>query len=123
MLERMRPATIRAWIAEQPEGRVALAASLVGRNFSSDSSLASQLVGEFGDKHAVANSFFSEYVAGSWSGPASSHWLELANNLQTVAGNTTLPKLRRWATDSSRTLFSMAEREREREEEESLRFR
>jgi hypothetical protein len=123
VMERIPADDVEAWIAEQPEEHAAVVARLASKNMSTDETLASRLLGEYGDNERVASAFFSEYVSGIRSGPASAHWDQLAESLDTVAGRTALPKLRRWAADSVRSLRRMAERDRQREEEEELRWR
>jgi hypothetical protein len=123
VLERMPADDIGAWIAEQPEKRAAIVAQFASQDMSTEATLASRLLGAYGDNERVASALFSEYVSGFWSGPASAHWDELADSLEDVARRTALPKLRRWAADSARSLRGMAERDRQREEEEDLRWR
>jgi hypothetical protein len=123
VLERMPADDIGAWIAEQPEKRAAIVAQFASKDISTDATLASRILGEYGDNEEVASPFFSEYVSGSWVGPASAHWDQLADSLEEVAGRTVLPKLRRWAANSARSLRRMAERDRQGEEEEELRWR
>lgn len=120
VLERVPADEIGSWIAEKPDERCAIVARLASKDLSKDETLVSRLLGEYGDKGEVASAFFSAYVSGSWSGPASAHWDQLAESLEVVASRTSLPKLRRWATDSARSLRLMAERDRQREEEEGL---
>lgn len=123
VLERMSADDILAWIAEQPQERAAIVARLTSKDLSTDETLPSRIIGAYGDNDRVASEFFSQYMSGGWVGPASAHWDQLANSLEEVAGRTALPKLRRWAADSARSLRKMAERERQREEEEELRGR
>jgi hypothetical protein len=68
----------------------------------------------------VGNSFFSEYLSGSWTGPSSLHWDELRVTIEEVAARPNYPKLRDWAATSARSLRKMAEENRKREEEEAL---
>lgn len=121
VLERMPPDDVVAWIAEQPEDRAAMMGRLTSKSMATDGTLASRIIGAYGDSERVARAFFSDYVSGSWSGSPSSHWEQLAQSLDAVAGRTALPKLRRWASDSARSLREMAKRDRQREEEEDLR--
>ncbi len=123
VLERMPPNDVEEWVAEQPEERAAIVAHFASKDMSTDETLASRLLGSYGDTEPVASAFFSEYVSGSWSGPASSHWDERAKSLDAIAARTALPKLRRWASDSARSFRRMAESDRQREEEEELRGR
>ncbi len=123
VLELMPPDAVSAWVAEEPEEHASMVARLTGKELSTDETLASRILGEYGDNEMVAEAFFSAQLSGSWSGPASSHWAQLAAELGAVAGRTTLPKLRRWASDSARSLGEMAARDRQREEEEELRGR
>ncbi|MBN1458535.1 MAG: ATP-binding protein [Armatimonadetes bacterium] len=123
VIERIPSDQVIAWVDAEPDERASVVAKLVSKNFSSDETLASRIVGTYGDRDDVASAFFSEYVSGSWSGPASSHWEHLAASVEEVANRTKLPKLRRWATDAARSLRQMAERDLQREEEEELRRR
>ena len=103
--------------------RAAMIARLTSKDMSTDETLAARVLADYGDDDGEANAFFSEYVSGSWTGPASSHWTKLAEALDAIASRTKLPKLRRWAADSARSLRRMAERDHQREEEEALRGR
>lgn len=123
VLERMPATEVADWISENPDERALMLAHLVSKNLSNDGTLASRLIGSYGDNERVASAFFSEYVSGSWTGPASAHWTQLAVGLAEVARRTSLPKLRRWADDGARSLRQMAERDQQREEEEDLRRR
>lgn len=120
VLERMPPGDVVAWIAEQPEDRAAMVGRLTSKSMATDDTLASRIIGAYGDSERVAREFFSDYVSGSWSGSSSSHWEQLAKSLDAVADRTALPNLRRWASDSARSLREMAKRDRQREEEEDL---
>jgi hypothetical protein len=120
ILERMPSKDVTEWIAENPEERTITAARLSNNDLSTDETLSSRLLGEYGDSDRVASVFFAHYVSGSWSGSASSHWDELAKSLEAVATRTKLPKLRRWASSSASSLRKMAERDRQREEEDHL---
>lgn len=123
VLDRMPTDKVGAWISENPEERAAVVASLARKNFSIDESLASRIIGAYGDTEGVASAFFSAYVSGTWSGPASMHWEKLADSLEEVVGRTKLKKLRLWAANSARSLRGMAENDRRREEEEEIRSR
>jgi hypothetical protein len=121
LLDRMPPDEVGAWVAEKPEERAAIIARLASKDMSTDQTLASRLLAEYGDNERIASSFFSAYVSGSWWGSASSHWDQLAQALDAVADRTGLPKLRRWASDHARSLREMAERDRDREQEQEIR--
>jgi hypothetical protein len=123
LLDRMSPDEVGSWISENPNERASIVSRLTSMDMSTDETLASRLLGEHGDNERVASAFFSAYVSGTWCGPVSSHWDQLAEALQTVASRTRLPKLRRWASDSAHSLRMMADRDRQREEEEELRGR
>ena len=56
-------------------------------------------------------------------GPASSHWSDLVNALNDVAGRTAFPKLRAWASATAHTIGEMAQREKQQEEEQELIMR
>jgi hypothetical protein len=123
LLERMPPDVVTAWIAEDPGERAATVAKLASKDFSSDETLASRMIGAYGNNEEVASQFFSEYLSGSFWGPASAHWVELAESLEAVARRTALPKLRSWASNSAKSLRKMAEQHQQREEERDLRGR
>jgi hypothetical protein len=113
---------IEDWMVQNEE-RAPLLADLIGMNLSSDDTLAARILGKFGDNEKIANAFYARYTTGSWSGEASQHFLELADRLTSVANNTSLPKLRAWAKNSSHSLRLLAQHEAERELEWDLRRR
>jgi DNA polymerase III delta prime subunit len=123
VLERMPHSDVMAWVAEDPEERAATLAKVASKDVSSDETIASRVLGEYGDNRRVASAFFSAFITGMWRGSHSAHWDELAEKLDAVVSRTALAKLRRWASDSSRSLRRMAEDDRQREEEEDLRGR
>jgi hypothetical protein len=123
ILERMPAKDVEDWIAENPKERVAMTARLVGRDFSNDTTLASRLIGLYGDIEGVAGAFFAAFFSSAWSGQASDHYNQRAEGLREIAGRTSLPKLRRWANDAAESFREMAEGERQREEEEDLQRR
>jgi hypothetical protein len=114
------PHEIILWVREQPEERAKIIAHLPASDLSTDESLESILLGEFGDNEEVANVFFSKFISGAGYGPISSHWNRFAESLDQVAGRTKLQKLRRWAQKYASVLREMAEEARRREEEEEL---
>lgn len=113
---------VLAWLSEDPAQRGAVIARLMQKDFSDDRSTQSRILGAYADIREVAGSFLGEYMSGSWSGPASAHWRQLAAALSEVAGKTKLPKLRVWAIQGARTLEEMAMSDEELEAEEH-RFR
>jgi hypothetical protein len=123
VVERMPPDQVIAWVDADPDDRASIVAKLVSTNFASDDTLASRIVGAYGDRDEVARAFFSEYVSGTWWGPASTHWEELATAIDEVATRTMLPKLKQWAAEAAHSLLQMAERDHQREEEDDLRER
>ena len=123
LIDRLPAETVRAWILEQPDPRASLAARLASKDFTRDDSLAVFLLGKFGDDEDIGASFFAAYVSGLWHGPPSAHWNGLARNVEEIARRTSLPKLRRWAQRTAKSLREMAERDQQREEEWELRRR
>jgi hypothetical protein len=121
VIEQVPQELVLAWIDEQPDERAPIIAKLASKNFSSDDALDARILGTYGDKDDVGTTYFAEYVSGEWQGPASSHWEELASELEDVAQRTKLAKLQRWARKSARDLKRMAERDRQREQEAELR--
>lgn len=112
---------VLAWVRLAPDEHGAVLARLCGTDLSSDATLMSRTLGEFADNDAVSNAFVSNYLSGSWWGPSSVHWAELARKLETVAQRTAFAKLRIWAHGTAHKLRDMARRDREREEEEDVR--
>ena len=118
---------ILEWIAEvrgeNASQRAATIARLTNVQHLAGETLAARVIGQYGDEPTVADAFFSRYVSGSWWGPASSHWSDLVNALNDVAGCTAFPKLRAWASATAHTISEMAEQEKQREEEQELIMR
>ncbi len=115
--------TVLEWVSDNPEERAPMLADLANKDYSRDETLASQVLGAYGDIDSVSRAFNLAYVSGSWAGPASAHWEQKASELDAVATRTALPKLRRWAQGVARNLRAMAEDERKQEAEEDLRYR
>ena len=118
LLEHVPWNSIEAWIVQSAEERGPLIARLVSKDFGSDDAQASRLIAQFGDIRAVDSAMLSSYMSGSWAGPASEHWNDLAASLEEVASRTNLFKLRSWARSAALYLREMAVRELEREQEE-----
>jgi len=123
VVERVPPEQVLGWVDQRPGERAAIVAKLAKKDFANDETLAARILGAHGDREDVASAFFGEYVSGTWWGPASTHWEQLAATVDQVAKRTNLPKLRGWAADAACELRRMAERDRQREEEEDLRSR
>ena len=118
---------VLAWVAELPIAKAAerVAPLIRVSNMSSlaDDTLAARLLGKYGDDPVVADSFFSNYVSGSWWGPTSAHWSDLAEALTHVADRTAFAKLRDWASAAARKISGMAEQAQEKEQEQELLLR
>lgn len=127
VLEDMPRDDVLAWIASAPSGhtarRAALLAGLTNKHMLTDDRLAARIIADYGDHETVAEAFFSRQVTGAFTGPASSRWQSLAEQLDRVAADTGLPGLRRWARRSADALRAMASRERQHEEEHELLVR
>jgi hypothetical protein len=123
VLDKAPAAEVIAWIGEDPERRAAVVAHMASKDLSNDATLTARVINEFGHIEVVSNSFFSNFISGSWTGPASGHWAELAETVTCVAQRSALPKLRRWAQVAASSLEKMAEQDRRREQEEELRGR
>jgi hypothetical protein len=111
------------WVLKNVEERASLLAHFVDINLSQDDTVAARLLAAFGDNEKVSSAFFAKYTSGSWNGPASAHWLELAARLNDVANRTALLKVRNWAKKAIDSLRLMAEAELQREQEWDLRRR
>jgi DNA polymerase III delta prime subunit len=109
------------WIIEEPNERASIIAHLASNDFSSDETLASKVLGQFGNSKTVGEAFFSNFVDGIFWGAASIHWEDLAVQLLAVSKRTCLPQLSRWAQGASVSLQSMAQQDRQREDEEQIR--
>jgi DNA polymerase III delta prime subunit len=112
---------IMTWISKQPEERAKVLAELVTFVFSSDDTLVSQILGEYGDNDRIAGVYFSNYLTGTWIGPTSTRWNHLAGELERISKTTSKPKLRMWSIEYAHYLREMEERDRRREEEEDIR--
>ena len=121
LLDKIPVDDVLAWVAENPAKHGERLARLASKDLSSDDLLTPRLLGEYGDIEPLGNAFFSEYWSGSWSGPSSMHWDDLAGTLEEVVSRTEFPKLRSWAANSARSFRKMAAEDRKREEEEDLR--
>lgn len=113
--------TLKAWIDQDREIRAPIIAKLVLHNFSSDDTIASRLVENYGDDERVLSAIFSDYCSGVWAGKSSTIWEGRAKGYEEIAKRTNLPNLRRWATEAALALHEMANRFRQREDEEGLR--
>jgi hypothetical protein len=111
---------IKSWIAEQPEDRAPIVARLCGTDLSTDTTLSSIILGEFGDNDKVANAFFNKYISGVFWGPLSVRWDQRAQWLDEVALRTKRPKVARWASRYADVSRKTAEDLRRQEEEEEL---
>lgn len=108
---------IRDWIQQDVDERAALFVHVVGLDFFDDSSHSMLLMNEFGGQPGVDGAFFSAFVSGSWTGPASTHWYELADLLQQLS-RIRDGYFKTWAKAASQSLIEMGDRDRRREEEE-----
>ncbi|MBF2097400.1 MAG: hypothetical protein IGQ88_03350 [Gloeomargaritaceae cyanobacterium C42_A2020_066] len=122
IVDRIPTSQVIAWVDADPDERASLVAKLVINDFSSDETLASRIVGAYGDRVEVASALRSEYMSGVVWGSASTHWEKLATSVEEATKHTKLPKLWRWATDVARVLRMMAEGERQWEAERDLRW-
>lgn len=123
VLELMPADDVKTWIEGNPERNASIAAGLVSKDFSSDATLASRIIGTYGNIKNIGNAFLGEYISGSYTGPSSLHWTEMAITLEEVSQRTALPKLRHWATNSARLMRDKAQQDLEREREEQFRWR
>jgi hypothetical protein len=121
VVDRVPPQQVIDWIQEEPEERSAIIAHLASKDFSTDETLASRILGQFGHSKRVADAFFSNFIGGVFGGAASAHWESLAVQLDAVSNRTHLPQLSRWAVNSAASLRNMAEQEKQREDEEQIR--
>jgi hypothetical protein len=121
LVDQLPTEEIWKWVSENPEKHARIIARFMAKNLANDNTLASRLLGAYGDIEKVGNTFFSEYVSGAWSGSSADHWNDLAARLDEVASRTSLQKLKRWAVDAAHSLREMSERDREREVEEEIR--
>ncbi len=116
VIESIPSEKIIEWIAGHPEDRASIVARLISTDMSTDSTLASLILGDHGDVEPIASAFLSKCI----SGAAASQWQQLAEALDATASRTTLPKLRIWASNSARKLRQMAKQTPYCEEEKAL---
>lgn len=120
VIDKVPAEEVMSWISEEPPERGSTVAHLASKDFSSDETLACQILGEYGGLEVVGSSFFSSYISGMFRGSSSAHWDSLADNLAEVGKRTKLSRLRRWALSSEDSLRKMAAQDRQQEEEERL---
>ena len=113
---------IMKWVAVEPSERASLMARLVTLDFRTDETLASKVLGEFGDIEEVGDSFSAAFNSGIWSGTWSGHWNALAADLEYVVQHTSLTKLKSWAHEGASGLRLRAEKDSVRDEEQDLRW-
>jgi hypothetical protein len=123
LLDRFPLKEVHEWIAEKPAERAPIAAELVLKNFANDDTLASQILGQYGDDRNVQSAYSSKFMSGTWVGKSSEHWDSSATKLNDIARRTALPKVRSWALQAASDFRQMAEKDRVREAEQELRFR
>jgi hypothetical protein len=123
VLDQISVKDVLEWVSQSPSERAPVLARLSSKDFSSDETLASRILGIYGGDKTVSGDFFSDYLSGTWSGPASAHWEKKAVEMESVAKRTKLQKLQQWAQRVSLDLLDMAKRERQLEEEEDTRYR
>lgn len=111
---------VMTWVSEEPVKRADILSRLIPLNILVDDSIASQILGTYGDNEQIASSFFTSFTTGSWSVSSSAHWDDLACKLDQVSKQTSLIKLKLWSINSARHIRKMAERERKEEEEENI---
>ena len=127
VLEHLPPRYVLEWIAESPGEqavqRAALLASLTNKNSLADETIAAHIIAQYGSDETVGDAFLSHHISGTFAGPGSLHFRELADNFSGIAKRTALPGVRLWANRSESVLRSMANQEQQEEEEHSLLLR
>lgn len=115
------PATdVVRWIHGDPEKRASRIAGMLDFDFSSDDTVASRVLAEFGDEVSLFKDFFGYFISGTFWGAPSEHWLSQAAKLRAVAAQTRHRRLRTWAEKAAARLEDMAQGERQWEEEEEI---
>src|SRR5258708_11113643 len=102
---------VLGWISEAPEERASIVAHLASKDFSSDETLASKVLGTFGKSEVVRSAFFSNFISGLFGGSASNHWEALATQLTAVSKRPRLPELSRWAQSAATSLQHRAQQD------------
>ena len=124
VLEHLPPQFVMEWIAESPGEqavqRAALLASLTNKKSLADETIAAHIIAQYGRDETVSDAFLSHHISGTFAGPGSLHFRELADNFSDIAKRTTLPGVRSWANGSASVLRSMANQEQQEEEEHAL---
>ena len=127
VLERLPMQCVMEWIAESPGEqavqRAALLASLTNKKSLDDETIAAHIIAQYGSDETVGDAFMSHHIAGTFAGPGSFHFRELADSFSRIAKHTVLPGLRSWADRSASVLRSMANQEQQEEEEHALLLR
>lgn len=127
VLEHLPPQFVMEWIAEsqgeQAVQRAALLASLTNKKSLNDETIAAHIIAQYGSDETVSDAFLSHHISGTFAGPGSHHFRELANNFSGIAKRTALPGVRSWANRSESVLRRMANQEQREEEEHALLLR
>ena len=127
VLERLPIQCVLEWIAESPGEqavqRAALLASLTNKKSLDDETIAAHIIAQYGSDETVGDAFLSHHISGTFAGPGSLHFRELADHLSGIGKRTALPGLRSWANRSESVLRSMANQEQQEEEEHTLLLR
>lgn len=113
---------IEKWVRESVSERAGLIVRFVGVDFTAENSHSMLIMNEFGGQPGVDEAFFSTYVSGGWSGPASLHWYELAKSLKQQS-RARSGYFQTWAKNAVQSLMAMGDRDRKREEEEEAIWR
>lgn len=120
LLDRMPRPELLEWIEGDLDRRIRIVAPLVAKDLSTPSLFAA-ILERLGSNRVVSDALFARFVSGQWWGSASSHWEELAAELERAGSEAAAQRVRTWAAQSVDRLRRMAASERRREDEAMVR--
>ncbi len=120
VIDRMPRALVMKWLRADRK-RAPVTARLVRLDLADDSSLAAQVLQEFGNDPEVASAFFAAFISGGWSGSSAEHWRQLASRAAGSVASSSMPRVRSWLRKAAADLNRMADRDAVREAEEHVR--
>lgn len=95
--------TIEKWIRGDPNKRAAFVANMAPKDFTPDTwprSLVRDVLCNYGDNDAVQSAVHANFFTGAWSGPASSHYATMQDQLLQLKKDEQNPHAQRWLGDS-----------------------
>jgi hypothetical protein len=90
---------IGQWVSSDPDKRAGLVANMAPKDFTADTwpnSLVREILCEYGDRDAVLSAVHASFFTGGWSGPASSHYATMRDQVLQLKKEEKNPYALRW---------------------------